>query len=427
MSTIEQAMAHGLRAQQAGRFELARSVYEAIVRQAPRHPVSANAWANLAALHERHNRVEQAVSSAEQALFIDAGHPVAGLIAARCLRRNGAYERSLQQLEAIPPDRHTSGLMFEQARVLDCLGRYDEAYRTYVVANQSRTEEFPGVNRTVLPRMIAETRRCFTEDWVDGWFDVSPGDRPTPLFLVGFNRSGTTLLDRMLDAHPDVSVLEEVAAIDEARRVLGGRYPGGLSDIGDAIAERARAAYFSVVDRHVPSTFSGTVVDKLPLNTISLGLIYRLFPDARVVMSLRHPADVVMSNFMQSYRPNPITIHFDSIASASRIYADIMGLGVHLRQVLPLPVMDLRYEDLVQNWEGEIRRLLDFAGLDWNDNILDYRGMAVDHGHIDTPSYDQVVEPVYSRSIGRWRNYMDAFAPAWDHLMPFIQRFGYTD
>ena len=426
MSTIEQAMAHGVRAQQAGRFELARSVYEAIVRQAPRHPVSANAWANLAALHERHNRVGQAVSSAEEALGIDPGHPVAGLIAARCLRRNGACEEALVRVESVPAERHTSGLMFERARLLDRLGRYDAAYQGYVLANQRRTEERPGVNRTVLPRMIAETRRCFTEDWVDGWYDLSPSERRSPLFLVGFNRSGTTLLDRMLDAHPGVQVLEEVAAIDEARRVLGGRYPAGLADLGDSLADRSRAAYFSVVDRHVATSFGGLVVDKLPLNTISLGLIYRLFPDARVVMSLRHPADVIMSNFMQPYHPNPITIHFDSISSAAQIYSDIMGLGEHLRRVLPFPVLELRYEDLVADWETEIRRLLDFAGLGWDPMVLGYRGMAAE-GHIDTPSYDQVVEPVYSRSIGRWRNYMDALAPAWDDLMPFIQHFGYAD
>jgi len=430
MSTIEQAMVHGIRAQQAGRFELARSVYEAIVRQAPRHPVSANAWANLAALHERHNRVSQAVSSAEEALGIDPGHPVAGLVAARCLRRNGACEEALVRVESVPTERHTSGLMYERARLLDRLGCYDAAYEGYVLANRHRMEERPGVNRTVLPRMIAETRRCFTEDWVDGWYDLSPSERPSPLFLVGFNRSGTTLLDRMMGAHPGVEVLEEhvggVAAIDEARRVLGGRYPAGLADLGDSLADRARAAYFSVIDRHITTGFDGLVVDKLPLNTISLGLIYRLFPDARVVLSLRHPADVVLSNFMQAYSPNPITVHFGSIPAAAQIYSEVMGLGQHLRQVLPLPVLEVRYEDLVEDWETEIRRLLDFAGLEWNPMVLKYRGLAAQE-HIDTPSYDQVVEPVYSRSIGRWRNYTDALAPAWGSLLPFIRCFGYTD
>ena len=427
MSTIEQAMAHGIRAHQAGRFELARSVYEAIVRQAPKHPVSANAWANLALLHERHNRVEMAELSAGHSLGIAPGHPLAALIAARCNRRNGAYESALEHLDSISTERHIADLLFERARVLDKLRRFDVAHECFVHANRIRVDEFPGVNRTVLPRMIAETQRYFTEDWVDGWFDVAQSERPSPLFLVGFNRSGTTLLDRMLDAHPKITVMEEVMAVDAARAVIGGRYPSSLSDISSSVVERARAAYFGVVDQYIASGFEGLVVDKLPLNTISLGLIYRLFPDARVVMSLRHPADVVLSNFMQAYQPNPVTIHFRSIEATARMYAQVMGLGVQFRRVLPMPVLDVRYKDLTQDWEKELRRVFDFAGVEWDAQVLGYRSMAVEQGHIGTPSYDQVVEPVYSGSIGRWRNYMDALAPAWDDLMPFIQHFGYAD
>ena len=160
---------------------------------------------------------------------------------------------------------------------------------------------------------------------------------------------------------------------------------------------------------------------------MSLGLIYRLFPDARVVLSLRHPADVVLSNFMQPYTPNPITVHFDSIATSAQLYADVMGLGRHLRTVLPLPVLEVRYEDLVSDWETELRRLLEFAGLPWDERVRDYRGRAAGQGEIGTPSYDQVVEPVYSRSIGRWRNYADEVASVWETLAPFIDAFGYAD
>jgi hypothetical protein len=160
---------------------------------------------------------------------------------------------------------------------------------------------------------------------------------------------------------------------------------------------------------------------------MSLGLIYRLFPDARVVMSLRHPADVVLSNFMQSYMPNPITTHFDSITASAQIYADVMGLGNHLRSVLPIPVLELRYEDLVRDWESELRRLLQFAGLPWDDRLLEYRDRAATQGEICTPSYDQVVEPIFTRSIGRWRNYADEVSPIWKTLAPFIHAFGYSD
>jgi tetratricopeptide (TPR) repeat protein len=427
MLTIEQAMAEGVHAHQAGRLELAQKVYEAIVSQAPTHPTSAHVWANLAALHERQNRVAEAAICATQSLGIDPGQPIAGLVAARCSRREGQLQQALAQLEQIPSASQTSGMMFERARVLDRLGRYADAYPAFVSANQQRTREHPSINRSMLPRILETTKRCFTEEWVEGWSEVSSGARPTPLFLVGFNRSGTTLLDRMLDAHPGVEVLEEVLAIDFAREALDGQYPHCISDLSQSMIDRSRAAYFSVVDRHIQSGFTGLVVDKLLLNTMSLGLIYRLFPDARVVMSLRHPADVVLSNFMQSYTPNLITTHFDSITASAQLYADVMGLGNHLRSVLPIPVLELRYEDLVRDWEKELRRLLQFAELPWDDRVLDYRGRAASQGEIDTPSYDQVVEPIFSRSIGRWRNYVDEVSPVWNTLEPFIHGFGYAD
>jgi tetratricopeptide (TPR) repeat protein len=427
MPTIEQAMAEGVHAHRAGGLELAQKVYEAIVRQAPHDSISANAWANLAALHERQNRVVEAADCAIQSLGIEPEQSIAGLVAARCSRRNGQLQQALIQLEQIPSASLTSGMMFERARVLDRLGRYAEAYPAFVSANQQRTREHPGINRSMLPKLLETTKRCFTEDWVESWSEVSSSVRSTPLFLVGFNRSGTTLLDRMLDAHPGVEVLEEVSAIDLAREELDGRYPHGIADLSQSMIDRSRAAYFSVVDRHIQSGFTGLVVDKLPLNTMSLGLIYRLFPDARVVMSLRHPADVVLSNFMQAYTPNPITTHFDSITASAQFYADVMGLGNHLRSVLPIPVLELRYEDLVRDWESELRRLLQFAGLPWDDRLLEYRDRAATQGEICTPSYDQVVEPIFTRSIGRWRNYADEVSPIWKTLAPFIHAFGYSD
>jgi hypothetical protein len=371
--------------------------------------------------------VVEAADCATQSLGIEPEQAIAGLVAARCSRRNGQLQQALIQLEQIPSASLTSGMMFERARVLDRLGRYAEAYPAFVSANQQRTREHPGINRSMLPKLLETTKRCFTEDWVESWSEVSSSVRSTPLFLVGFNRSGTTLLDRMLDAHPGVEVLEEVSAIDLAREELDGRYPHGIADLSQSMIDRSRAAYFSVVDRHIQSGFTGLVVDKLPLNTMSLGLIYRLFPDARVVMSLRHPADVVLSNFMQAYTPNPITTHFDSITASAQFYADVMGLGNHLRSVLPIPVLELRYEDLVRDWESELRRVLQFAGLPWDDRLLDYRGRAATQGEICTPSYDQVVEPIFTRSIGRWRNYADEVSPIWKTLAPFIHAFGYAD
>lgn len=426
MPSLQQAMAQGLTAHQQGHFGRAQAIYEAITTQVPDHPVAVTAWANLALLHERHNRTTPAEHCAHQALQRHPGHPVAALVLARCMRRQGDFQAALSHLQSVDEQHLTNGLLFERGRTLDRLGRHEDAYRSFQLANQRSAANFPSAQRSLLPRLMARLLAATPQHAVAQWSTVQPGPRPAPLFLVGFNRSGTTLLDRMLNAHPQLAVLEEVPAMDAAQQALGGLYPDTLGHLDQQAIERARAAYFAVVDQHVPAEFAGLRVDKLPLNTISLGLIYRLFPQARVVCSLRHPADVVLSNFMQPYQPNAITIHFADLQSAANLYAGVMNLGLHFQRVLPLPVLRVRYEDLIADWEGEVRRLLAFAGLSWDPSMAQYRGKAQTHTHINTPSYDQVVEPLYARSIDRWKQYRNPLAPIWPTLRPFLDEFGYT-
>jgi tetratricopeptide (TPR) repeat protein len=382
--------------------------------------------ARSAAEHERHNRLQPAMSCAKQALAQDPSHPLASLVAARCARRTGALDQALSHLNNVDPDHRGSLHIHEWAQVLDKQGDYEMAYKAFTIANQARKTERPTVDRTLMPRFIAHTDNCFTEQWVQSWTPLPQSHRPAPLFMVGFNRSGTTLLDRMLDSHPQVYVMEEVPAIDQAREVLGGLYPHGLADLDPAHLGAARDAYFAVVDAHIPAGFEGLVVDKLPLNTIALGLIHRLFPSAKTVFSLRHPADVVISNFMQNYTPNPITVHFDSLEGAAKLYAQVMGLGLSLRSMLPMDVLEVRYEDLVGDWEPQVRRLLDFAGLPWDDQIRGYLGRTQKQGLIGTPSYAAVVEPVHQKAVGRRHNYATAIASVGPVLKPFIDAFDYS-
>ena len=135
--------------------------------------------------------------------------------------------------------------------------------------------------------------------------------------------------------------------------------------------------------------------------------------------------DVVLSNFMQRYAPNPITCHFDSISSAANIYAQVMTLGLQLREVLPISVLDVRYEDLITDWEQEVRRVLTFAGLPWDPEIHTYLHRTQQQGAIHTPSYDQVVEPINRRAMGRWSKYSSDMACVFPTLAPFIGAFGY--
>jgi Sulfotransferase family len=202
-------------------------------------------------------------------------------------------------------------------------------------------------------------------------------------------------------------------------------YPDALAGLGaDALAE-LRRLYFDEVDRRLGDLGGRTPVDKMPLNTIDAGLIYRLFPRAHILLALRHPCDVVLSGFMQAMKPNTAMVLFDSVVSTARFYAQVMSLWLHYREVLPQSVLSIRYEDLVADFAGETRRILEFLGLPWDDAVLSYAEHAKTRA-IATPSYHQVVQPIYRRSVDRWRNYPDAFAEVLPILQPFIQAFDYS-
>jgi hypothetical protein len=155
-----------------------------------------------------------------------------------------------------------------------------------------------------------------------------------------------------------------------------------------------------------------------------VGLIYRLFPRAKILLALRHPCDVVLSGFMQAFKPNAAMVHFGDLADTARFYASVMGLWRRYAEVLPLEVLTTRYEDLVTDFEAETRRILAFLELPWDDSVLTYAERAKSRA-IATPSYHQVVQPIYARSVGRWRNYREQMADVLPLLRPFVDVFGY--
>jgi tetratricopeptide (TPR) repeat protein len=394
----------------------------------------AEAWASLAALLERGSRLEEALAAACAALAADPSLLRAAVTAARVLRRQGRPEQALARLREsetlAAPAEERAAAAFERGQILDRLGDYRQAYAAFVEGNRllADTPAAHRIDRGIFPDMIARLRASFTAEWVAGWTPASGGDVPAPIFLVGFPRSGTTLLDQILDSHPALTTMEEKDALDQVRRAvqqMPGGYPEALAGMSAATLADLRALYRTEVRRHVGDLGGRILVDKMPLNTIDVGLIHRLFPSARILLALRHPRDVVLSGFMQAMQPNAAMVLFDSIPSTARFYAQVMELWQQYLSVLPVSVVSIRYEDLVADLAGETRRILGALGLPWDDAVLGYAEHAKSRA-ISTPSYHQVVQPIYRRSVDRWRNYAFAFDEALPALRPFIERFGYA-
>ena len=187
-----------------------------------------------------------------------------------------------------------------------------------------------------------------------------------------------------------------------------------------------REAYFKELKMHLDQADDGKlIVDKFPLNIGYVGLIHRVFPDAKFILVLRHPCDCVLSCFMQSFKLNDAMMNFLSLEQSAKLYAAIMELWSVYRQKLNLDVHVVKYEDLVQDLEGTCKPLIRFLGLEWDDNLHNYQKTAMDRSWIKTPSYSQVVQPLYKQASGRWTNYRKQMEPVLPVLQPWIEAFGY--
>lgn len=227
-----------------------------------------------------------------------------------------------------------------------------------------------------------------------GWRPLPTTDeRVAPIFLVGFPRSGTTWLDQALAALPGVFLMEEKTALDEVRAQLGGPAQGAVARLmafGEARRLELHRNYREIAERHLGAAIEGRrLIDKMPLNLLNFWLIHGIFPDARIVVSLRDPRDVCRSCFTTLFRLRPSTANFPTLEQAARLYREIMGLWLRQRKLMALNARTLRYEDRVGDFEGELRDLLAFLELPWHDAVLNYAGAARQRSTV-TPSYDQV-------------------------------------
>lgn len=272
-------------------------------------------------------------------------------------------------------------------------------------------------------RSVRTVAALVTPQWAARLRPLDPPARGSPVFLVGFPRSGTTLLDTFLMGHPKAIVLEEVPLITEAQKRLG--EGADFTDRTQLELENARNAYFEALDRHVPGGSNQLVIDKLPLNLLAARCIHVLFPDAKFIFAQRHPCDSVLSCFMQPFVMSDSMACFLELESAAGLYDASMTMWTRCRQALGLNVQTLVYEELVANPEAALRPLVDFIGLDWRDELLDHRATATGRGTISTPSYDQVVQPLSKRASGRWRRYQTQLAPVLPILLPWAARLGY--
>ena len=245
-----------------------------------------------------------------------------------------------------------------------------------------------------------------------------------PVFLFGFPRSGTTLLDTFLGGHPDTAVMEERPVLHAVAEQLSEGQ--SLETLEPIAIERLRAHYFACAAQYAPETRDRLLIDKLPLGIVDTALIHALFEAPRFIFVERHPCDVVLSCFMTRFDPQGGMANFLTLEDTAALYDVVMEHWRQCRTALTLDVHTVRYEEMIEDPEGTLRPLAAFLGLDWDERLLDHRQSARERSFIGTPSYAQVAEPLYTRARGRWENYREEMAPVLPILAPWAERMGYA-
>jgi tetratricopeptide (TPR) repeat protein len=372
-----------------------------------------------------------------RAICVSPENPDAVTLQARIQRRRGDNEKALDILRASPvinadrPGGHK--LLFEAAQAEQALGRYDQAFATLVEANRRQIAATPTGRAD--PKRVFEQVRILGEmvDALDpGAFapEGSPEADDAPVFLVGFPRSGTTLLDQVLDSHPSVAVLEErplVSGMIARLRQAGQRYPQDLPYLDVSAVAGLRRGYLEDRDRYIPVPSGSVFVDKMPLNIVHAALIRRVFPKAPFLLALRDPRDICLSCFMQSFELNDWMAVFTDIEETARLFDAVFNLWRRTSAKLALDYHAVRYENLIGDLRGTASAAIRFLGLEWDDAMAEYHEHAKRRGHLATPSHSQVTQPVYSHAVQRWKRYGGAMEKTAKILEPSCIALGYGD
>jgi Flp pilus assembly protein TadD len=419
-----------------GEANIARVLLEELLVRSPEH---LPARLLLAAVYERVNDLDGSARLLDQverdhaALDAEARLEITHQRAKLALRRGESdlARTLLQQAGPRTPDDYAH--FFTLAEACDKLRDYAGAIDALREAHARQIDELklnaprrfdPGA--PVLPAAVERIDAAAFARWPKL---QSPDSAHSPVFIVGFPRSGTTLLELMLDAHPALQSMDErpfFTILSDQLADYGIVVPQDLHKLDQHACDELRKGYVSLVCSKIQRRWSAQLVDKNPLNMLWLPLIYRMFPEAKFILALRHPCDVLISNYMQNFRAAVLAVACASPEKLATAYVTAMECWLHDVALFQPNVFVSRYEDLVADPATQTRRIADFLGLEDAAPLLQFDRHARDKGFIATPSYAQVTQPVNRRGLDRWRRYRDLLAPALPVLEPMLRHWGYS-
>ena len=398
-----------------------------------------------ASMHERGNRLDDAAAELSQLpLSMLSSLPPAewelrhaGIqVHASVAARQGDREHAAQLFEQLQHGRSDAHLQanaaFSLAGIRDKQGRHEDAWHALHDAHAAQlrfANDFVPELLQVGSQALEMVEHTVSRLTVDRWSALrAPRSDASPVFVVGFPRSGTTLLEQMLDAHPHFRSMDERAFIYELikrMQLAGQSYPADLGALTQANVDQLRGIYADVVRRVVPDLGNRQLVDKNPLNMLCLPMIMRLFPEARIILCLRHPCDVLLSCYMQPFRSPAFMVLCSSLERLARGYVDAFEHWFRHVEVFAPRVLEWRYESVVSRFDEHLARLGQFLQLEDSSPMARFAEHAQAKGYISTPSYAQVTEGIHRKAVNRWHAYRDKFETVLPILQPMMERLGY--
>ena len=408
-SDVDLILAVATALREAGALEEARRCHERALALAPDYPPAENALGNLLAME---GELEGAESHYRRAIALKPGYAGAfhNLVdVVRLEPRDALWPRLMalaERADHLAP-QDTTALHFTLGRVWEVQGDYTRAFSHFDAGNRLKRAQI-NYDEARQKKFFEDFIQVFTPEFIAARSLDNPDARP--VFIVGMPRSGTTLVEQILASHPEVHGAGEVHAL---RNALREELPPDPADYGlpealahaDAVAlARGAARYSAWLDAQAPG--ARKVTNKLPGNMVFVGLIHLLYPEARIVHCSREPLDTCLSCYTKLFTTgHPFSYELGELGRFHAMYQKLMQ---GWRKALPDVMLELSYESLVADFEGQVRRLLAFCDLPWDEACLRFHES---ERSVRTASLAQVRRPIYSNSVGRWKNYEKELAP----------------
>ena len=410
-----------------GEIEKAENIFKKIILTNPNYFDSYN---NLMDLYERTNQDEKLLKIIKEGKNKFKENLIIQLYYGQYLYKTKKYNEAISTLininfkNQINRERLRSLVI---AKSYDQLNKVSQSFKYFQITNEinllTKSKE---INKSKTVEIINKRKKFFNKPIEFNNYEKRTNE--TPIFLIGFPRSGTTLLDTILRSHKSIEVIEEenlVGDLINSINKLIYQDLKNLDNMNDIEIDNLRNSYLTSRDKLVNNNSSKIIIDKMPLNIIHVGEIIKIFPNAKFLVSLRHPCDCVLSSYMQSFKMNNAMANFLNLEDSARLYDHVMSLWFQYKDNLQINYIEIKYESIVSEFKSTVNNILSFLNIPWSNDVLNFYTTAQKRELISTPSYDQVNKPIYSKSVYKWKKYKKQIEKVIPTLKPWINKLEY--